>query len=394
VRAARVGVTHGERTMTSPEEEPTAPPASEGADPLAAPAAPLDGSVEAPADAVGAAPSSDASTAEARCAIHAAQASTGTCPRCRNFVCGICGSPCPACRARVKKTRIEAWQGSLGLVVGGVGAQIAGAFVFVVGVVILIAQRGPDADFSNLGPELIGSIWVIGPSILLTGLTMVGVAVVIPLLAKVRPSDALGLRGAPWPAFLAAPIGILALGPTSDAMRQLMVAIAPNLTFGNLDALDLVARSAPLYIIVPVMALIPGIAEETLFRGMFQRSIRNPRLALVLSAVLFAAYHMDPHHVFAVLPLGFFLAWLAHRTQSLWVPITAHVANNSAAVIGSRFIDPSEPQPTILDEWWWLPIGWAVAALCVGVIVWSTRDRAERSPEANASLAVVVVPRS
>ena len=368
--------------MTSPN--PTPDPT---ADVAAAPSA--EAGVDR-VDRIGQAPAPGVVIAEeARCAVHAAQAATGTCPRCGNFICVACDSPCPACRGRTKKTRIAAWQGALGLVLGGIGAQIAGAFVFVVAVVILLARGGPEADLSNLGPALIGSIWVIGPSILLTGLTMVAFAVVIPLLAKVRPTDALGLRGAPWPAFVAAPIGILALGPTSDAMRRLMVAIAPNLTFGNLEALDLVARSAPLYLIVPVMALIPGIAEETLFRGMFQRSIKNPRLALVLSAVLFAAYHMDPHHVFAVLPLGFFLAWLAHRTQSLWVPITAHVANNSAAVIGSRLLAGEEPT-SILDEWWWLPIGWAIAAVCIGVIVWSTRARP--APPAETELALAVAP--
>jgi membrane protease YdiL (CAAX protease family) len=171
-----------------------------------------------------------------------------------------------------------------------------------------------------------------------------------------------------------APTGILALGPTSDGLRRAMVELAPWATFGTLEGLDRLATSAPIWVIVPLMALVPGFAEELLFRGMFQGSIRRPALAIFFSGLLFAAYHTDPHHVVAVLPLGFYLAWLRHRTGSTFVPITAHVVNNATAVIAVVVIgqDGAEEAPF---EWWWMPVGWLVVAVIVAVIVRVTRPR-------------------
>lgn len=286
-------------------------------------------------------------------------------------------------RSNAPRERLKWWHGALALVVGGIGAQLAGLVALVVGVAVTLSSRGmPAGPLEQAGQELIQSFWVFGPTVVVTGLSMVLVSFATPALAAVPVKRALALRGAPWPVFLAASIGILALGPTSDGMLQLMERFAPNFTIGTLESLSELARSAPLAAAIVVMAIVPGVSEELLFRGTFQRSIRRPRLAVVLSAVLFAAYHGDPHHVMAVLPLGFYLAWLGQRTGSVAVPVTAHVVNNAAAVIGSRyFVDPAvgETAPT---EWWWIPVGWVVAALCIAVIAWRTRGPALRPGDA------------
>ncbi|MCA9604476.1 MAG: CPBP family intramembrane metalloprotease [Myxococcales bacterium] len=285
--------------------------------------------------------------------------------------------PDPAPPAR---RRVPWWGGALALVVGGISAQIVGAIPVIVGAVIWLAGHGatnaePDTD--QMMRELTRSFWVLGPSIVMTGGTMALVAFVTAKLARVPARDALGLRGAPWPAFLAAPIGILALGPTSDVLRRLMQEHLPWATLGALEGLDQVARSAPIWIAVPAMAFVPGFAEEVLFRGVFQRSIRNGVLAVLLSGSLFAAYHMDPQHVVAVLPLGFYLAWLAQRTGSLAVPVTGHVFNNAAAVIGSVYLADQVTADEPLD-WWWAPIGWVVCAACVAVVWYTTRKQEAR----------------
>lgn len=293
-------------------------------------------------------------------------------------------------------TRLEWWHGVLGLLVGGVGGQVAGAVALIVAAVLFIASSGrfDPSSLEALQAELLGNFAILAPTVAATGLTMALVALAAPLLARVDVRAGLGVKGAPWAAFVAAPIGILAFGPTSDGLRQLMERYLPNFTIGALEGLDQLARSGPLWAILPVMALVPGVSEELLFRGMFQRSIRRPMLALVLSGVLFAAYHVDPHHVVAVLPLGLYLAWLGYRTGSVLVPITAHVANNAAAVLGSRYlVDPlaGEPEPT---EWWWIPAGWAVGAIAIAVVWWSTRaaDQPQADPQLEPGLEPSPVP--
>ena len=275
--------------------------------------------------------------------------------------------------------RLKAWQGALALILVGIGAQLLGGVVFVIAAVVEASVEGKSLLDLTSGGEL--GFGVIAPALLATGLGMGGGAAVVVALAKVPVRSGLGIRAAPWPAFVVAPVGILALGPTSDFMRRLMVEYAPNLTLGTLDQLESVVHSAPLWVVAPLFSLVPGITEELLFRGAFQRSIRTPWLAVGLSAFLFAAYHTDPHHVAAVLPLGFYLAWLGHRTGSVLVPITAHIANNAAAVIASvMFPESTESPASLFEDWRWIPIGWAIAAATVAVVWWSTRAREAEPP--------------
>ncbi|MBC7172768.1 MAG: CPBP family intramembrane metalloprotease, partial [Polyangiaceae bacterium] len=86
----------------------------------------------------------------------------------------------------------------------------------------------------------------------------------------------------------------------------------------------------------PLFALLPGLAEETYFRGLVQHILGRGVLAIVGSGVIFAVFHLDPVQAIGVLPVGIYLAWLLARTGSVWVPIVAHVANNSVALIASR----------------------------------------------------------
>ncbi|MBX3271958.1 MAG: CPBP family intramembrane metalloprotease [Sandaracinaceae bacterium] len=284
--------------------------------------------------------------------------------------------PRPPPRIEPAPRRVPWWAGVAALVAGGIAAQVAGSIPLIIGAVVWLAQNAGEGppDTELMMRDLTRSFWVLGPSIAMTGGTMALVAFATARLARVPAREALGLRGAPWPAFLAAPIGILALGPTADALRRLMQETLPWATFGALEGLDEVARSAPIWAVLPAMALVPGFAEEVLFRGVFQRSIRNGALAIVLSGGLFACYHLDPQHVVAVMPLGFYLAWLAHRTQSLAVPVTGHVLNNAAAVVGSVYFAEAAGASEPL-EWWWAPIGWAVCGGCVAVVWLSTRER-------------------
>jgi membrane protease YdiL (CAAX protease family) len=78
------------------------------------------------------------------------------------------------------------------------------------------------------------------------------------------------------------------------------------------------------------------IVEESLFRGLLFPLLRDlgwPRLALVSTALLFGAIHLN---LTAFLPLSLFgatLAWLYARTGNLLAPITAHAMFNLAPLI-------------------------------------------------------------
>ncbi|MFO7897227.1 MAG: ABC transporter permease subunit/CPBP intramembrane protease, partial [Candidatus Cloacimonadales bacterium] len=87
-----------------------------------------------------------------------------------------------------------------------------------------------------------------------------------------------------------------------------------------------------------IIALLPGICEEILFRGFLINGFtkRGFWSAVIISAILFAIIHLDPFRFLPVTVLGIWLGYLALKTNSLFVPILAHTANNAIAVLLSR----------------------------------------------------------
>lgn len=203
--------------------------------------------------------------------------------------------------------------------------------------------------------------------------TLLLVALLAPVLAGLPFGAALGVRRAPLAAFVAAALGTPLLGPTADAFMQLADVFFPDLTFGVVPLLNEAVAERSLLLVWPAFALLPGLSEELLFRGVLQRAAPRGVRAILLSAVLFALIHVDPHHVIGVLPIGIFLAWVAERAGVL-VSAVAHVANNSAAILVARSDALAVGYGT--DEalpWSWVVLSLLAAGVCAGVLARVTR---------------------
>jgi uncharacterized protein len=88
-----------------------------------------------------------------------------------------------------------------------------------------------------------------------------------------------------------------------------------------------------------MIALLPAIGEEFMFRGLLQRLLRewlgNIHIAIFISAFLFSAMHMQFYGFFPRMLLGIMFGYLFYWSGSLWVPVCAHFINNGSAVIFS-----------------------------------------------------------
>ena len=86
-----------------------------------------------------------------------------------------------------------------------------------------------------------------------------------------------------------------------------------------------------------MIALIPAIGEELLFRGILQRLFsewtKNAHWGIILAAVLFSAIHMQFYGFLPRMLLGVLFGYLFIWSKSLWLPIFGHFVNNGAAVI-------------------------------------------------------------
>ena len=87
-----------------------------------------------------------------------------------------------------------------------------------------------------------------------------------------------------------------------------------------------------------VVAIIPGIGEELVFRGFVQtelvRAFKNPHIGIWLAAAFFSAFHMQFFGFFPRLLIGAMLGYLYFWSGNLWIPVIGHFLNNGLQVIG------------------------------------------------------------
>jgi uncharacterized protein len=88
-----------------------------------------------------------------------------------------------------------------------------------------------------------------------------------------------------------------------------------------------------------IMAVIPAIGEELLFRGALQaiisRITHKPHLAIWITAFVFSFIHFQFYGFLPRFLLGAFLGYLFYWSGSIWFPIVAHFANNGLAVLAT-----------------------------------------------------------
>jgi len=86
-----------------------------------------------------------------------------------------------------------------------------------------------------------------------------------------------------------------------------------------------------------IIAFLPALGEELVFRGVLQRQlmrrIANPWLALTVTAAIFSAIHFQFEGFLSRWLLGMVLGWLYWRTGNFWVSVAAHFFNNALQVL-------------------------------------------------------------
>ncbi len=86
-----------------------------------------------------------------------------------------------------------------------------------------------------------------------------------------------------------------------------------------------------------VVALLPAIGEELVFRGMIQRELwggtGNIHVAIWVSATIFSAIHMQFYGFIPRLCLGALFGYLYYWSDNLLLPIFSHFFNNAFAVV-------------------------------------------------------------
>jgi len=104
-----------------------------------------------------------------------------------------------------------------------------------------------------------------------------------------------------------------------------------------------------------IIAALPALSEELIFRGVFQKIfqnlLRSGNLSVWLTSFLFSAIHLQFYGFLPRLILGLIFGYLFLWTRNLWLPVIAHFINNAIPTAGAylrgweTINQPSFPAP-------------------------------------------------
>ncbi len=120
-----------------------------------------------------------------------------------------------------------------------------------------------------------------------------------------------------------------------------------------------------------VIALLPALGEELVFRGVVQRQLmrrlHNPMFALTVTAAIFSFIHFQFEGFLPRMALGWVLGWLYWRTGNFWLPVIAHGFNNGIQVIAQYLYGQQLSSVNLEND---VTVPWYVAAVAAGLVWW------------------------
>jgi len=126
-----------------------------------------------------------------------------------------------------------------------------------------------------------------------------------------------------------------------------------------------------LLITVLVMAVIPAVGEELLFRSVLQtvlvKWIGRFWLALLVCSAIFSFIHFQFYGFVPRMAIGMLLGYLLHLSGSVWLPIWGHFVNNASAVIAAYCMQHVDNFPN-LDLWGTEVQHWPIILISLGFL--------------------------
>lgn len=102
-----------------------------------------------------------------------------------------------------------------------------------------------------------------------------------------------------------------------------------------------------------MVAVLPAIGEELIFRGLIQKHLANITKSqiwgIIISALIFSAFHLQFKGFIPRFALGVMFGLIYSWSGSLWLPIIAHFVNNSIATVGYMMLGTGALDSTVED---------------------------------------------
>ena len=228
-------------------------------------------------------------------------------------------------------------------------------FALLVPVVLSFIFAFIASGFVDEGVKLSDQIWYVIIIMLLTPVSLLATFFIYNKTAKVSFGAVKLNPKTNWKNYLVvAFIGMVVLfgtqyfiGMVDDGLKAIGFELSngyfPNNTFGYF-ALN-----------VLLVALLPAIAEELIFRGVILQGLRrngSDLIAIVLSALMFAGMHCSLQQFVYPIIIGLVFGWIVVRTGSLMLTIFAHFLNNFVVVLIGYLQTVTTFDMNLPSSWW------------------------------------------
>ena len=121
------------------------------------------------------------------------------------------------------------------------------------------------------------------------------------------------------------------------------------------------------------IAIVGPVLEELLFRRSHHPRLYfqqyNPTKAILISALLFGVFHINPAQILPAFLIGILLAWTYYKTGSLIPCILMHVLNNSLSVYLSIKYPEAENMDDLINGTPYLIVLFGSILLFIGIIL-------------------------
>lgn len=190
---------------------------------------------------------------------------------------------------------------------------------------VWILVKGPGAVLDATGTILLMALFSI-------------VTLALFLLLKWAEVSTSWIRTRPWTVLFWCTLAAFGVIIPSTWLQEQLPEL-PNIVE---EEFDMILSNRYGYIVVGLLA---PLAEEVVFRGAVLRALlrwnRGPWVAIVISALLFSAAHLNPAQLPHTFLVGLLLGWLYYRTDSIIPGMVYHWVNNSIAyVLYNLYPDP------------------------------------------------------
>lgn len=136
------------------------------------------------------------------------------------------------------------------------------------------------------------------------------------------------------------------------ALNSIVIYFMEKIGPVEIDTIPIAKNPKEFWLQIFVIALLPAVCEEFLFRGIIFNSFKGlgVKMSIVVSSFYFALIHFDIRNFLGPFFLGILIAWYCYRTGSIIAGSLAHFTNNFLSVLISYISTNDSPNIELLTS--------------------------------------------